>query len=220
VPFEIAETQTNSFQHRPAQFTERDNLLQKIAEKCNASTQSCTVLYLHGMTGCGKSLISRHYARTRNFSARFELPGQSKLDFEASLGKCAEHVPGLCEPSPPKLGDMARATSAGRESEDIRNQEDNNITAFLGWLNAKGNDQWFILIDDLQWTDSDQGKVHWVQQYISKLHQGTILITSQSSSLTQVYSHLKVEGMSVDESLSLMDEVLGAGNDDLIRAGV
>jgi energy-coupling factor transporter ATP-binding protein EcfA2 len=191
-------------------------MLQKITDKCNVTIKSCTVLYLHGVTGCGKSLISRHYAAiTTKFSARFELPGKSKLDFKSSLARYAEDIPGLCRPS--VLTDLTTSSATG-DFEAIRNQQDISINAFLGWLKTEGNDQWFILVDDLQWSDSDEATTHWIQHFISQVNQGTILITSQSPALTRVYPSLKVESLQLEESLSLMEEILGTGGDAVIQA--
>jgi hypothetical protein len=224
--FEVKKTHSDSFEQKPAHFVERPETLRRINSEIATVTSFRSILYLHGIAGCGKTLLARHFARSRTFTALFELPGKSEVDFHSSLARYAEDIPGLIPPSAPV--DLSRDISATGESRELRAREKSNVDAILHWLNATGNTEWFILIDDIQfheadgWMDDNVGHLglrrhnqnkHWVQRYIEKVHQGIIVITSQSSKFTQIYPSVKVEGLRDDESLCLMKNVLGLRED-------
>ncbi|OBT78711.1 hypothetical protein VF21_02576 [Pseudogymnoascus sp. 05NY08] len=165
------------------------------------------------MTGSGKTVMSRHFARSRSFTARFELPGKSEADFRASLARYAEDISGIVASS--AFSDPARDTPTTENSQVLRAQEDQNFNTVLSWLNAKGNTKWFILIDDVQIneeesaTDERNQKEHWIQHYVEKFGHGTVLITTQDSKLASLYPNVKMEGLKSHESLLLMEKILG-----------
>jgi hypothetical protein len=209
----MKQNHTNSLKQQPVYVVERPSLLDMINDKIGKDIKHLASLNLHGMTGCGKTVIARLFAQQRAFSACFELPGKSKLEFQAALAKSAEDIPCLSS---------EHLVHANAESEDPTNlqiQEERNVITMMDWFNANGNTHWFVLIDDVQSQDFERSVGHWLQQFIARLDQGTVITTSQTSMFTQTHRNVKVEGLLLTESLHLMEEILGVSGTDQESSG-
>jgi hypothetical protein len=204
--FEVDPPHANTFKRIPSHFVDRPTLLEHINGKLDVDYMSRSLVCLHGMTGCGKTVMARSFARSRHFTARFELPGKSKSDFEATLARYAQDIPDLVGDtvSPDPTG-IASATA---ESEALLRWQEDNIIAIVGWLNRKGNYRWLILVDDVELKECDDPKDHWIQHFLDQIHHGTIIITSQSSRFSKIHPNVRVGGLRPRESLLLMAEVL------------
>ncbi|KAI2769586.1 hypothetical protein F4815DRAFT_450716 [Daldinia loculata] len=209
--FDVEKTYSNRFEQKPAYFVDRPGLLHRMTEEIGTNPRFRSILCLYGLAGCGKSLMARHCARSRDFTARFELPGRSGIDFSITLARCAEDIPNLIPPS--NSVTSTRGISATGESHELQDRERKNIDAIINWLNAKGNDKWFILIDDVPFQQPNELVVdeskHWVQYFVEKIRQGTIIITSQDSDLAQKYPNVHVDGLEDFECIRLIEKVLG-----------
>ncbi|KAI1656823.1 hypothetical protein F4813DRAFT_361969 [Daldinia decipiens] len=209
--FDVQTTHSNRFEQMPAYFVDRPDLLHRMTEEIGTNPRFRSILCLYGLAGCGKSLMARHFARSKDFTARFELPGTSEIDFSITLARYAEDIPSLIPPS--HSVNLTRDISVIGKSHKLQNRERENIDAIINWLNAKGNNKWFILIDDVPFQQpselvADESK-HWVQHFVEKIQQGTIIITSQNSDFAQNYPNIHVDGLEDFECIRLIEKVIG-----------
>ncbi|KAI0849586.1 hypothetical protein F5Y00DRAFT_261371 [Daldinia vernicosa] len=209
--FDVEKTHSDSFEHKAASFIDRSGLLHRMTDEIGTTPHFRSILGLYGIAGCGKSVMARHFARSKDFTARFELPGKSEIDFNATLARFAEDIPGLVPPL--DSVNLTRDLLATGESNELRDRQQKSIDAIIQWFNAKGNTKWFILIDDIYFRDLSKTVIgeskHWVQYFIDKIHQGTIIATSQSPDLARIFPSIHVDGLEDFESLRLIEKVLG-----------
>ena len=163
------------------------------------------ILVLQGFGGIGKSQIAREFATLHqyDYTSIFWANATSEQSLKLSMSKIAERVP------------LSKALNAegrvGRGTGEISKA----ITIVIEWLNEHKNDQWLLVLDNAdnqnQGSENDNSNqalmdAYDIFHYLPLSSHGTVLITSRLASLGRYLggTTLKIEGMTVEESLQLL----------------
>ena len=142
------------------------------------------VVTLHGLGGIGKTqLASTYFNKTpKSYSARFRLDGSSRLNFESGFLKIAKAV-GLND-----------ASSALSETLIQKKRE---------WLNLKGNDEWLILLDNVD-DPGESAEQFDVSKFLKSIRQGSVIITTRLRCLTPSSKLVRVGRLESTNALRIL----------------
>ena len=117
-----------------------------------------TVVTLYGLGGIGKTQLASAYFNQPPdyYSARFRLDESTRPNFESDLLKIAKAI---------GLKDASAA-----QSETL-------VQRITDWLNLKGNDEWLILLDNVD-DPGDSAEQFDVLSFLKRVRQGSIIITT------------------------------------------
>ena len=252
------------FAVKPGQFIERTRLLSSLEAKLLPTPRlPKAIVNLWGLAGSGKTQLAHHFVRRhRNeYTACFKAHGRSEQEFRSSLAGLATNIPAVSLPPARKDepdGIASEELSASQEMQQWC------VAAVCDWLNAKGNSNWLLMIDNVEAetfaqpisefgninvrsslsseeylpeTESSDGEASesekssldendrgthssklYLQRYLDQLCQGTIILTSQHSLVSDIYPGIEVAELDEQESFSLMKRTLNS--DDLPEAGM
>ena len=169
-----------------------DNLVGREKEFCEIESHlqrkegnGYTIVTIEGLGGIGKTqLASAYFNKTTQFySARFRLDGSSRPSFESDFLKIATAA---------GLNDVSAALS------------ETPMQRIWEWLNQKGNHRWLILLDNVD-DPGDSAEQFDVWNFLNKVRQGSIIVTTRLRSLIPKSKIVLVERLSVrNHALSVL----------------
>ena len=117
------------------------------------------IVTLHGLGGIGKTQLASAYLNNppQSYSARFRLDGSNRPNFEIDFLKIAKAA---------GLNDASTALSQ------------TPIQKIWDWLNLKGNNEWLILLDNVD-DPGDSAELFDVSKFLNNVRQGSIIITTR-----------------------------------------
>ena len=143
-----------------------------------------TIVTLHGIGGIGKTQLASAYLNQppHCYSARFRLDGSTRPNFEGDLLKMAKAI-GL--------------------KDALAAQSETLIQMTTDWLNLKGNDEWLILLDNVD-DPGDSADQFDVSNFVKRVRQGSIIITTRLRRLIPNSKLVKVERLEKMDALRVL----------------
>ena len=186
-------------------YVERSLEMRRMEEKlCPKEERSQRkVFVLHGLGGIGKTQLSIAYAREHrmDYTAVFWLNGQTRESLKQSIAGIARQLP------IGQISEVARQyTRQGSE------QLDKVVEEVLEWFNTNGNTKWLLLYDNVDRdnsAESDDPEAFDVNDYVPRVDQGSIIITTRQLRLRNLGDELTVPTMTTEEGLKVLEKRLG-----------
>jgi len=206
-------------QRRNSHFTGREFALSQISDTfLRKNNDQCDVLVLFGMGGIGKTQLALEYAyqAQNNFSSIFWIDGSSEETALRSIRSILERVEnhyrvnGIDESSrrfeaihdtlhPEENANLNRLSLVVSEAERSRSLRN----AFRDWLSYEDNQDWLLVIDNLDDLESFD-----FNQLLPE-RGGSVLMTSRRPDLTVNLKSIEVTEMDVAEALTLLENTAG-----------
>jgi hypothetical protein len=174
-------------------FVPRDvetNMISKFFQ-CASEERRQRVFVVHGMGGIGKTQLSVEYVRKHkdDFSAIFWLDGSSKDALRQSLASAASRLPD---------GPVSQGAKDVNEA----------ITAFVGWLSSPSNDNWLLVLDnvDRDWQGkSADAQAYDYKDFLPSVDHGNVLLTTRLARLQKPEASLHVDKVSDDVGRKILE---------------
>ena len=143
-----------------------------------------TVVTLYGTGGIGKTQLASAYLNQppHYHSARFHLDGSTRPNFDGDLLKIAKAI-GL--------------------KDALAAQSETLIQMITDWLNLKGNDEWLILLDNVD-DPGDGAEQFDVSNFLRRVRQGSIIITTRLRGLIPNSKLVVVERLEKMDALRVL----------------
>ena len=183
-----------------AQFVAREKELSNVHELLHShSNRTCVVF--HGLGGIGKTQLAIEYVRRykERYSAMFWLnandPDSLQLSFRDVAQQILEYHP-------------STSLLAGVDSDDL----DQVVYAVKAWLDLQKNTRWLMIYDNYDSPKTsgnlDRSAVD-IRQYLPQSDQGSIIITTRSSRVSQG-RHVYIQKLlDIKESLEILSNMSG-----------
>ena len=122
------------------------------------------IVTLYGIGGIGKTQLASAYFNkpAQSYSARFRLDGSNRPNFESDFLHIA------------KVAGLNGASAA---------LSDTPIERVWDWLNLKGNNEWLILLDNVD-DPGDSAEQFDISNFLINLRQGSVIITTRLQHLS------------------------------------
>ncbi|USW58424.1 Putative tetratricopeptide-like helical domain superfamily [Septoria linicola] len=166
----------------------------------NDNTTKRRLLAVDGMGGIGETQLCVEFVRRHRLRLKsvFRLDGSTKDSLEQSLEQCAGRT----------FANSLMPTRNMQSSTDCNNDvepEDTAISRFMSWLSEEGNDQWFMIIHNLDrdWPNDADSHAYDYREYVPKADQGNILITTRLSTLR--IERLRLGRSNEDQALQMLE---------------
>lgn len=157
------------------------------------NSQSRKVGILHGLGGIGKTQLAVRFARghKHDFTAILWLGGHDRSTLLQSLSSFWPRLPGQSQ-----------------KSEAINKEElEQRARDVLQWLAKDGNSRWLIIFDNIdQYSPIDNGigNAYDIGKYFPTADQGSILITSRISGLTELGKSFPIHKLGSTDAIQLL----------------
>ena len=157
------------------------------------------VFVLHGLGGIGKTQLSTEFARKNqeSYSAVFWTDGSSKERLKRSIANLTSRMPQHHLPERSRNYSQNGSANLDEVVKDV-----------LDWLSRPANDQWLLIIDNVDREVSDS-KGFDVKKFFPTADHGSILITSRLASLQQLGTDIKLEPVDDAQGASILENSLG-----------
>ena len=158
------------------EFIGRKEELNRIKKAFQGNGLQREVVILHGLGGIGKTQLAvASMKEHRNiYSAIFWLNGKN----EDTLKHSFAHIAKRLRSEYPSSALLKRAAEI-KDSDQV-------VTVIKQWLSIKGNTQWILVFDNVdnpKLPGISDLQAYDIRKYFPEAHQGSILITTRSSSL-------------------------------------
>lgn len=184
------------------QFVGRKEELRQMNEAFQGNGPKRKVVTLHGLGGIGKTQLAVAFMKEQSdvYSAIFWLNGKTEDTLKQSFAGMTARLHKE-HPSSPLLNTAVKENNA-----------DQMITTIKQWLSKKNNARWMLVFDNvdnprLPGIKNPQG--YDIRSYFPHAYQGSILITTRSSSLKigKVISVKKI--FDIQESMTILTSMSG-----------
>lgn len=157
------------------------------------------VFIVHGLGGIGKTQLLVEFTRKhqRSYSAVFWINGSSKEILRRNIADVASRIPQHQLPERSRNYSQNRSASLDEAVEDV-----------LEWLSQPLNDQWLLILDNVDREISDTEAFD-VKEYFPTADQGSILITSRLASLSQLGLEMKLEPVDEEQGEIILQNSAG-----------
>ena len=183
-----------------AQFVAREKELSNVHELLHGhSNRTCVVL--HGLGGIGKTQLAIEYVRRHKerYTAMFWLnandPDSLKLSFRDVAQQILRYHP-------------STSLLAGVDSDDL----DQVVYAVKAWLDLQSNTRWLMIYDNYD-NPKTSGNLDCsavdIRQYLPQSDQGSIIITTRSSRVSQGRRVYIQKLLDIKESLEILSNMSG-----------
>ncbi|MCJ1386317.1 hypothetical protein MMC17_009443 [Xylographa soralifera] len=183
-----------------AQFVAREKELSNVHELLHGhSSRTCVVL--HGLGGIGKTQLAIEYVRRHKerYTAMFWLNANDPDSLQLSFRDVAQQILKY-HPSTSLL--------AGVDSDDL----DQVVYAVKAWLDLQKNTRWLMIYDNYDNPKTsgnlDRSAVD-IRQYLPQSDQGSIIITTRSSRVSQGRRVYIQKLLDIKESLEILSNMSG-----------
>ena len=161
------------------------------------------VFILHGLGGIGKTQLSVEFTRRyqESYSAVFWIDGSSNERLRRSIADLTSRLPQHHLPE--------RSRNYSQNGSAII---DEVVQDVLNWLSLPANDQWLLVIDNVDRefsVPSRDSEGFNVKEYFPTADHGSILITSRLASLWQLGTDKKLEPVDEAQGASILENSLG-----------
>ena len=235
--FLVVSNVDEEFRGKSGRLVERRKLLEKMERELTDCSEIRKILSLLGVAGIGKTQLANSFVRRnrKSYTAAFKISGRSEREFRQGMAGIAKRVPDLVQRLE-AVGIHTHSTFQRRRPEswdhgldhDNPGQDEEIAIRFvLSWLNAEGNTGWILIVDDVGDVSENEEDYEYMKtndlgplgdsifdltSCLFSLKQGTIILTSQYSSLRGL-STIAVEmpGFDESESMELVERTIGSG---------
>jgi tetratricopeptide (TPR) repeat protein len=215
VKYIVEYDETRGFRRKEGTFIQRIRILDDMHAKISGCRDSVKKYGLYGLTGCGKTELAICYTRTyhNKYTACFRVDGKSEIEFETGMAGLAGRIFGLVEN--PGTSNVDVTTPGQGDASVVRRA---NFQRVVQWLNQAPNSAWLLVIDDIVFdkvasrdtSDEQNGTLPpFLKDYLGKLRHGTVIFTTQSNEISQIFPSSPVDELKVGEALNLGQEILG-----------
>ncbi|KAK0610673.1 hypothetical protein B0T17DRAFT_512158 [Bombardia bombarda] len=170
---------------------------------------SPNILALHGVGGIGKTQLAIEFAkRHRNkLSAVFWINGETERSLRNGLASIIQKLP--------VASTTLRRNGPQKDKESI----DRAIEIVLDWLQLPDNFRWLVIFDNIDnqvqhsnnafevgnlESQADGTTGYDIRKYLDRFSQGSIIITTRLSYMSQLGGGIKIDKVSTDEGLQVM----------------
>ncbi|KAJ4115385.1 hypothetical protein NW768_011237 [Fusarium equiseti] len=201
-------------------FTGRNEILNSLGQKLSSTrrTKKSNVVVLHGAGGMGKTQIAIEfmYRHEADYTSLFWIDGSrdytAASDVLTSIktiqrhyevhGLRKKHWYGHIKETLANRLERARIQKHQIPTDNLSDADDQSLQEmFLAWLSSDGNCGWLMVIDNV-----DDLKRFDFRDWLAPTLCGSIIITSRLSDLARHWASIEVDGMTIEESIRLLNE--------------
>ena len=161
------------------------------------------VFILHGLGGIGKTQLSIEFTRRyhESYSAVLWIDGSSKEKLRRSIADLTSRLPQHHIPERSRNYSQNGSANIDEVVQDV-----------LNWLSLPANDQWLLIIDNVDRkfsVPSRDPEGFNVKEYFPTADHGSILITSRLASLWPLGTDQKLEPVDEAQGASILENSVG-----------